>query len=504
MQLEHEQDIDILRQKAILLEKENQRLHTRLRLLVEELNTLKGQDAGRLQLEIELLQQALAGQRQALFGDSSEKRPRAGGETPIPVLPAPRQGHGPKIQPRLPISEAIYDLPEAERQCPVCGKLVSEMGGQFEESEEISVVQRHFVLVRHRRKKYRCRCNSVVLTAPAPPKLQPGGHYSPEFAVEVAVAKYADHAPLERQRRIMEREGLEVESQTLWDQLDVLARLLEPSYRALRPTTFVSPLVHADETYWRLMGKEKERSRWWTWAVASPDAVFYQILETRSKEGARSVLSGYEGLVMADGYGAYQALQKDGGQFTLVHCWAHVRRKVVQAEPFFPRECAQARELIGKLYDIERSVPRAGPEATVEEVAARHELLGRLRREQSREIVEKIRSWAYETPHLPRSALGKAVHYLLQLWPGLVAFLDDPRIPLDNNAVERGIRGVVLGRKNHYGSRSRRGTEVAALFYSLVETCKLRGVEPRGYLLQAVRAALAEPGAVTLPERPSI
>ena len=104
-----------------------------------------------------------------------------------------------------------------------------------------------------------------------------------------------------------------------------------------------------------------------------------------------------------------------------------------------------------------------------------------------------------KTRTLPESGLVKAIDYMLGMWKGLVRFLDDPRIPLDNNATERGLRGMVVGRKNHYGSRSKRGTEVAALFYSLIESAKLCGVEPKAYLLQAVRAALANPGTVTLP-----
>src|SRR5207249_5744334 len=111
----------------------------------------------------------------------------------------------------------------------------------------------------------------------------------------------------------------------------------------------------------------------------------------------------------------------------------------------------------------------------------------------------EIRAWAHEQGALPRSMLGRAITCMLGLWPGLTRFLDDPRIPLDNNEAERGIRGVVLGRKNHYGSRSQRGTEVAALFYSLIESAKLAGVEPKLYLLTATRATLANRGTVTLP-----
>src|SRR5262249_9204296 len=121
------------------------------------------------------------------------------------------------------------------------------------------------------------------------------------------------------------------------------------------------------------------------------------------------------------------------------------------------------------------------------------------RREESAPIVAAIRAWAYEQRALPESSLGKAIAYMLGLWPGLTRFLDDPRIALDNHATARTLRGRVLGRKDHYGSRSQRGTEVAALFYGLIESAKLCGVEPKAYLLHATYAALRNPGAVTLP-----
>jgi len=496
MRIEQERDIEVLRQVALLLEKENQRLHERLRLLIAELENVKGAEAGRLQLEIELLQQALSRQRQALFGESSERRAQRQTEGREPCASSPHLGHGPRPQPRLPLVEKIHELPEGERACPVCGGELHEMTGQFEEAEEISVVQRQFVVVQQRRQKYRCRCNAAVVTAPAPPKLQAGGHYSIEFAVEVAVGKYGDHLPLERQRRIMDREGLTVDTQTLWDQIEALAQLLEPSYRALRPEVLASPLVHADETHWRLMGKGEQSSRWWAWATASPDAICYQILPHRSQAAAREVLGDYAGTVVADGYGAYTALGKNGSRFRLVHCWAHVRRKFLKAAPHYPEQCRPVVDLIDELYAIESEVPRAGPG----DAAANLALRAQLRHERSRETIRKISEWAVAVGGLPESSFGRAVRYMLGLWPGLVAFLDDPRIPLDNNAVERGLRGVVLGRKNHYGSRSRRGTEVAAIFYSLIETAKLRGAEPRAYLLRAARAALKKPPVPLLPE----
>jgi transposase len=371
------------------------------------------------------------------------------------------------------------------------------MTGQFEDSEEVTVVERHFVLVKHRRQKYRCRCNANVVTAPAPLKLKPSCRYSPEFAVEVAVAKYLDHSPLERQVRIMRREGLLIDSQTLWDQLNTLAHHLEPSYKATRERVLASPILFADETSWRLL--EKDTKKWWVWGAASHDAVYYEIRDSRSTESAEGLLEGYKGIVMADGYGVYESLSRASPNLTLVNCWQHARRKFEDIAENFRRESAEILSLIGELYEVERVLPRWDPSAPD---SAQREVLeerGRLRKTRSREILGRIRDWAYAERPLPESELGKAIAYMGARWRGLTRFLEDPRVPLDNNHAERAMRGVVLGRKNHYGSKSRRGTEVAAIFYTLLETAKLAGVEPKAYLTRAIRTALAEPGAVTSP-----
>jgi transposase len=495
IKIETERDIEVLRQVARLLDREVQALHQRVQKLVSEIVHLRGGDASAMQLELEQLQELLARRERELFGDSSEKQKQTSPPKDKPAGQSERpkrKGHGPSAQPNLALAEHLHELTQDKRGCPQCGGELVEMNGQFEQSEEISVVQRSFVLVTHRRQKYRCACNACVVTAPGPRKLIPGGRYSPEFSTEVATSKYADHIPLDRQVRQMGREGLEVSSQTLWDQLDALARHLKPSWLALGDRALGSALLHADETYWRLM--DGQSSRWWVWCVASDEAVFYRLCSSRSTEAAREVLAGYRGIVMADGYGAYSSLARAGPGFTLAHCWAHVRRKFDEIKENYPMACAEALALIGKLYGVERLVSSTSEPAAVLEQRAQ------LRAQCSQPIVEEIRRWAEQQTPLPQSGLGKAITYMSQLWPGLTHFLKDPRIPLDNNAGERALRGVVVGRKNHYGSRSRRGTEVAALFYSLCESAKLVGVDPRRYLLQAVYAAIDRPGTVTLPE----
>jgi hypothetical protein len=219
------------------------------------------------------------------------------------------------------------------------------------------------------------------------------------------------------------------------------------------------------------------------WVLCTGDAVYYAIRGGRSATTAKELLAGFAGVLMCDGYDAYISLARQYERVVLAHCWVHVRREFVDIEKSFPTACRAVLDLIGKLYHLESDCP-AGPEGDERRM--------QIRDKESRQVIDAIVEWFYRTlpTCLPESGLHKAIGYMVHMWPGLVLFLDDPRIPLDNNGSERAARGVVLGRKNHYGSRSLRGTEVAATFYSLVESAKLNGLEPRLYLRIAVRAGL--------------
>jgi transposase len=487
LRIETETDINILRQAALLLERENQRLTRKLAELLKEIGELKQEGAEGLQLRLAELERQLAVCNQKLFGDSSEKRTspeETQEQNAIPEKKA-RKGHGPRQQPMLRVEEKIHSIPECDRACCVCGGSVKQWEGQFEESEEVDIVQREFKITRHKRQKYRCDCNSSIVTAPPPPKLFEGARYSINFATEVAVAKYLDHAPLERQVRAMARDGLIVDSQTLWDQLYALSQVLKPAYTRLQAYILKQPILGADETTWRLMGPagkpEGGSKRCYAWSLVVSNAVYYRILGSRSAQAGGQVLDGYRGIVMADGYSVYSSLAEGDGGFTLVHCWAHVRRKFIEVEKSFPKETVEIVGLIGQLYAIEKQCP-SGPEGDP--------LRGRLRAEQSQAIVSQIQKWALNVRALPQSGLASAIKYMGGLWHGLTRFLNDPRIPLDNNTTERALRVVVLGRKNHYGSRSPRGIEVAGILYSLIESAYLTGLDPRIYLRIAVHAGI--------------
>ena len=484
LDIDRERDPDTLRLACRAYETANRQLIETVRRLTKENAELQGLDAS--QVTLELPQVAVHEEDEKPSEALEGKAPRR------PTAPAagPPRGHGPTQQalPIQPFEHRFDRLPD----CDVCGRTMGAMNGQFEESEEITVAEARYSISIHRRQKYRCSCHSKVLTAPGPPKLIPGGRYSLEFAVHVAIAKYCDHLPLERQVRRMSRHGLEVTSQTLWDQICALAEHLEPTWDALGRRILEEPVLHVDETGWRMMGAKT--SRWTVWGLCAPEIAWYRFAHTKSTAMAEKILGTYRGTLVVDGFAVYPKLQRNrGGQMEIAHCWAHVHRKFQEAtDPAGP--IAEIRRLITKLYEIEREIDGPFPGNDAAQAL-------RLKRRQTRAgpVIEEIHRWATSLHGQRRSSFGKAVRYLLKHWAGLKLFLQDPRIPLDNNPAERALRGVVVGRKNYYGNRSKRGAKVAGIFYSLIETAKLRGVEPQAYLEEAGRQAIEHPGCVSYP-----
>jgi transposase len=489
--LDQEKDPEVLHKAIELLVNHNHALTEKIKALLAELAEAKG-DSTFQQLRLAALEKQLAKLTKQVFGPSSEQRTTD--DTPAGADAEgdgadkgkkKKRGHGPTPQPKLPVVEVEHGLSDADKVCPNCGGGLHEMAGQYEESDEIDVLPLRFVIKRHKRKKYACSCGSCIDTALGQDKLTPGGRYSVDFAIYVAMSKYCDHLPLERQVRMMAREGLVVTGQTLWDQIEQLTWLVESAMPRLHAHVLGHPVVGGDETTWQLMGKKPGQGKsWYVWVLRVETAVYYAIKDGRSFKSAEALLATFAGVLMCDGYVVYQSLSLAYKSVVLAHCWAHVRREFVEIEKSFPTQCGEVLDLIGDLYLVERECPQKGPEGDEQRLTLRHE--------KSRPVIDKIVAWFYRTlpKILPECGLHKAIGYMVHMWPGLVLFLDNPRIPLDNNGSERAVRGPVVGRKNHYGSHSVRGTEVAATLYSLIESAKLNDLEPRLYLRVAVRAGL--------------
>ena len=299
--------------------------------------------------------------------------------------------------------------------------------------------------------------------------------YSLAFAIKVALDKYLDHIPLARQERILRRHGVEVTTQTLWDQLSALGHRLASTEIALFAHTIEQPVIGLDQTSWPKLEADATKP-WQMWCVTAPGVVCHRIRDDKGAATFKALVGGYNGTIVCDALKTHEAGARDGPGIILAGCWAHVYRKFEEAAPDHP-EAELALKWIGELYDVDEKAPG--------DIARKAEL----RRTESKAVLEKLKTWLWSQAVLKTLSIGHAAAYTVANWDRLTRFLGDARIPLDNNATERAIRGPVVGRKNHYGSKSRRGTEVAATLYTLIETAKLHGVNPVAFLLEAARAA---------------
>ncbi len=220
------------------------------------------------------------------------------------------------------------------------------------------------------------------------------------------------------------------------------------------------------------------------WALSAPGIVVHRIRDDKGAETFKSLIGDYRGVIVCDAAKTHEAGARGNDNISLAGCWAHVYRKFEEAAPDHP-EANLALKWIGALYAIDE---RAGDDLVKK---------AELRRTESAEVIATMKTWLWNQAVLKTLSIGNAAAYVVTNWERLTRFLQDARIPLDNNATERGFRGPVVGRKNHYGSKSRRGTTIAATFYTVLESAKLAGVDPAAYLHAAVLADSR--GEVLLP-----
>lgn len=474
MNLRAETDIERLRAVALLQSSWIASLTAKLEQKCKEIEALKGVD-GDFQKTLDLIEKAVA---------------KAQGHTAPPDKPASekppkkkRETFGSTPQPDLEQETLECELDEPDTTCPACGGGLREFANQADVSELIDVVEVTYKLVRVVQKKYVCRCGGCVETAPGPVRMTDGGRYSAAFGAKVACDKYVHHIPLARQARIMAGHGLVVTSQTLWDQLVACAELLRPTWLALKADILSHAVIGLDQTGWPSL-HDKNASPWQMWALTAPRRAWHGIKDDKSANTFVELVGDFEGVVVCDALTSHGAGARASPGVALAGCWAHVRRKFADARDKWP-EAQVALDHIRSLYDIE-------DKAADDERAA-------LRRTESKAVLDELEAWLLSQRVLRKSAFGKAVRYTLANWARLTVFVDDADVPLDNNATERSLRGPVVGRRNHFGSKSRLGTEVASILYSLGETAKLCGVEPRAYFEEAIRRTRSSPGTVFLP-----
>lgn len=384
----------------------------------------------------------------------------------------------------LPRVEVIVDLDD--KACPCCKGQLHRIGEDV--SERLDILPARFRVLVTRRPKYACRaCEEVVVQAPAPPRLIEGGIPTEASAAHVLVSKYADHLPLYRQAQIYARQGIDLDRSTLADWVGRAAFHLRPVHERLLAHIRASTKIFADETSAPVLdpgrGRTKTGQLWAyarddrPWGGTDPPAVAYVYAPDRKAERVKAHLAWFHGVMQVDGYAGYRALAEKN-DVQLAFCWAHVRRKFYDLAATGPAPIAsEALERIARLYEIEKGIRGRSADERRD-----------VRQEKTRPLIAALEPWLREKLALisQKTKLAEAIRYALSRWEGLTRFLDDGRIEIDSNVVERAIRPIALNRKNALFAGSDGGGEHWAIIASLVETCKLNGVDPHAYIAETL------------------
>ena len=380
----------------------------------------------------------------------------------------------------LPRIETTVDI--EDKTCPCCKGMLHKIGEDV--SERLDIVPTQFrVLVTHR-PKYACRaCEDVVVQAPAPPRLIESGMPTEATVAHVLVSKYADHLPLYRQAQIYGRQGINLDRSTLADWVGRAAWHLRPLHGRLLAHIRSSARIFADETTAPVLDPGRGRTKTgqlWAYARddrpfggADPPLAIYVYAPNRKAEQPIAHLADFTGVLQVDGYAGYRALERKNS-VQLAFCWSHVRRRFYEfAAAGHAPIASEALERIAELYTIEKDIRGCAPDARQ---AARQE--------RSRPILDALETWLHEKLALisQKSKLAEAIRYALSRWNGLTLLVDDGRVEIDSNVVERAIRPIALNRKNALFAGSDGGAENWAIIASLIETCKLNGVDPNAWM----------------------
>lgn len=416
------------------------------------------------------------------------------GPPPDPTIPprdpAPRRGHGRQRLPKqLERRQVTYELPAEAQHCPSCQAPLTRIGDAI--SERLEYVPASLIVLEEHCAKYACPKGCTVRTAPKPMQPIEKGLPGPGLLAQVAVSKYADHLPLHRQTQLFARHGVTLSRQTLCDWMGRAALLVAPLVTLMQERALQSKALQTDDTPVAVLDPTLPRTRTgriWTYVgdAAHPYTV-YDYTPDRSRAGPDRFLQPFNGYLQADAYAGYDALYRDPARgVTEVACWAHARRRVFEARDVDPMRAMVLLAYIRLLYEVEREARDRALDA-----AGRRAL----RQERSVPILADVEAYLKrEQPHvLPKSPIGEAIAYALNNWAALARYTEDGDLEIDNNAAERSLRGVAVGRKNWMFLGSDTGGRTAAILTSLVTTCKRLHVEPFAYLRDVFDRISAHP-----------
>jgi transposase len=397
--------------------------------------------------------------------DDDDAAPGAPGSNPTK-----RSGGRQPLPRHLKRERIVHDLAEAEKHCDSCKQALRPIGE--ETSERYEYVPAQVTVIEDVCKKYACACTVKTATKPPPPIAKSTA--SASLLAQVIVAKTADHLPLHRQEKIFARHGVDISRKTMCGWLAQCAEVLQPLYRSLKTTLFESKAIGTDDTSVKVLDVKLPFARtgriWPYYGDEKHPVIVYDYTATRERAGPEKFLEGYRGYLQADAYSGYDAFFKDERRGLIeVGCWAHARRYFHRALESDSGRMGPALLLIAHLYRVENEARG---------LTAKERL--HLRHLQSKPILNKLHDYLIEIQAeiLPKSPEGRAVRYTLKNWSALTRYCDDGDLAIDNNATERAIRGVAVGRNNWVFFGSDEGGRTAAVLRSFVASCQRAGVDP--------------------------
>ncbi len=380
----------------------------------------------------------------------------------------------------LPVTTHVHELSAEERACPCCGAERKEIGA--EESWQIEYCPGRFERIQRLRKKYACpTCDgngagAQIQAAAKPESAIEKGLAGPGLLAYIVTSKFSDYLPLYRLEDIFERQGFEISraTQSVW--CGDVADLAEPLYSLMAERVRASHVVATDDTIMPMLAKGKAaNARMWVYLgdESGPYNIFDFTLN-RGRDGPKYFLKDYKQVLLADAYGGYNGVVA-GNEITRAGCWAHFRRKVIDAEKAAPEIAREAVELVRALYAVEHRGKDLSAAARL-----------KLRQADSAPVLSDLRDrmLTWKEQLLPKHPMAEAVNYALGQWEELTVFCSDGAVPIDNNASEREMKRVVLNRKNSLFVGNARGGRTAAILASLTSSCRRHDVDPQRYLMQ--------------------
>jgi transposase len=393
-------------------------------------------------------------------------------------LPAKERVQLPSMRyPNAPLVEKEIEFKEIPN-CSCCSEKLSD-SGLTEDSERLTVIPKKFIIERLKRHIYRCEsCHGELVTAPNLPRIKEGSSYGDELMIDVAVSKYDYLIPIERYVRMAEDLGVEgLPPQSLIETTHYLADYLEPIYEGIKTEITAAEVLHADETPHRMLEGDKKKT-WYLWGFSTTQSSYFELHNTRSGDVASRFLTEAScTYLVSDVYSGYKKAVTDANEIRLknklpviesLYCNAHARRKFKESKENFEAESSYFLERYERIYHLNKSHGD---------------------RLEMRQIFEEMRVYAMDTivQYPEKSSLGRALGYFLKNFVELTKFTKSPELPIDNNSQERQMRNPVVGRKTWYGTHSKRGAKTAAVLFSIIESCKLNGLNSNEYIEAQVK-----------------